>query len=77
MMFETKNPGHENLTIGYKEYQKVVKINLEKIKHIGMSTGKEILGFPIELEDTETLTVTYNKESDHIDKVRFYLKEKR
>ena len=77
MIWETSNPGHDNLTVGYEKYTHVVTLGLEKIKKIGQSTGKKLFGFPIEYEDTETSLVQFNKETDRIDKIRYYLPEKR
>ena len=44
MIFES---GHDNITIGYEKYTRVITLNIQKIKHIGVSTGKQILGIPI------------------------------
>ena len=38
MVFETKEPGHNNITIGYEEYINKVAISLEKVRKVDVAT---------------------------------------
>ena len=61
IVFSTSNAGYNNMTIGYEEYVNSVRVNLAKIKKIGVSSGKKVFGFPISNHDEEKNIVIYQK----------------
>ena len=46
-------------TIGYEEYSQIAKVNLEKIKKIGVASKMQILGIPVQYKDEQINTIKW------------------
>ena len=70
MVWETKDAGHNNITIGYEEYINRVGISLEKQRRIGVKAEKTIFGIPIDYQDVEVDIIKFHKIFEFIDKIK-------